>query len=425
MRFLHTSDWHLGRSFHHVGLLGAQARFVDHLVETVRAEEVDAVLVSGDVYDRAMPPPDAVTLLSEAVERLTDAGAQVVISSGNHDSAIRLGFASGLLSRAGLHIRSSISDIGRPVVVDGVAIHPIPYLEPSVAADAVRAADRTHSGVLAAAMTRVREELDRQRRPGVVMAHAFVTGGVGSDSERDISVGGVAAVHPAIFAGADYVALGHLHGQQEVATGMRYSGSPVAMSFSEHRHRKGCLLVDVGDAGVRGVDLVEAPVERPLAVLRGELDALLSDPRHRSAERAWCQVTLTDPVRPLGAMDRIRERFPHTLSLQFDPQGRPEDTGSYAERVTARSDLEVCCDFLGHVRSGLEADATERAVLAEALEAVRVERGHRVDEGHVRPGDVGVGVPGAVEAAGAPVETQHTEATASAARSEGMSEGAA
>ena len=126
MRLIHTSDWHLGRAFHGVGMLPVQARYVDHLVEVVRAERVDAVLVSGDVYDRALPSPATVELLSEAVTRVIDAGAQVVLSSGNHDSAIRLGFAARLLERAGLHIRTSLASIGSPVVVDGVAVYALP-----------------------------------------------------------------------------------------------------------------------------------------------------------------------------------------------------------------------------------------------------------------------------------------------------------
>ena len=131
MRLIHTSDWHLGRSFHRVGLLDAQASYLDHLVEVVRTEGVDAVLVSGDVYDRALPSPDTVELLSYAVTRLIDAGAVVVLSSGNHDSAIRLGFASDLLARAGLHIRTSLDSVGMPVMIKDAAIYPLPYLEPS------------------------------------------------------------------------------------------------------------------------------------------------------------------------------------------------------------------------------------------------------------------------------------------------------
>ena len=238
MRFLHTSDWHLGRSFHQVGLLGAQVRVLDHLVEVVRAEKVEAVLVSGDVYDRALPSPDTVAALGEALVRLVDAGAQVVLSSGNHDSATRLGFASGLLERSGLHIRSSVADIGRPVLVGGVAVHALPYLEPAATADALGAPTRTHAGVLAAAMDRVRADLATRGGPSVVMAHAFVTGGATSDSERDIAVGGVGAVHPDTFAGASYAALGHLHGRQEVGAGgalQRFAGGDVVQRVAAHQ----------------------------------------------------------------------------------------------------------------------------------------------------------------------------------------------
>lgn len=385
MRLIHTSDWHLGRSFHQVGLLDAQAAYLDHLVETVRAESVDAVLVSGDVYDRAMPAPDTVALLSETVTRLIDAGATVILSSGNHDSAIRLGFASDLLARAGLHIRSSLATVGQPVLLGDVAVYPLPYLEPSIAADPLGATARTHAAVLEAAMARV--SADRRTRPGpsVVMAHAFVTGGATSDSERDITVGGVAAVHPTVFDGADYVALGHLHGRQQVSETVRYSGSPVAMSFSEHRHTKGSWLVELDGSGVR-TEQVEAPVARPLAVLRGELDDLLASPRHRAAESAWCQVTLTDPIRPLGAMEAVRRRFPHTLVLQFDPQGAPVRVSSYAARASAASELDVCCDFLTHVRGGHGATEGERSVIAAAVEGVRLERADHQDEGAASPG---------------------------------------
>jgi exonuclease SbcD len=384
VRVIHTSDWHLGRSFHQVGLLGAQAAFVDHLVEVVRAESVDAVLVSGDVYDRAMPAPDTVRLLSEAVTRLVDAGASVVVSSGNHDSAIRLGFASDLLSRAGLHIRSRLDGVGEPVLVKGVAVYPLPYLEPALAAEPLGAVERTHAGVLGAAMERVRADLARRGGgPSVVMAHAFVTGGATSDSERDISVGGVSAVHPRVFEGVDYVALGHLHGRQRVEGSVRYSGSPLALSFSEARHTKGSWLVDLDADGRVRAEAVDAPVQRPLAALRGDLEDLLEDPVHTGAERAWCQVTLTDAVRPAGAMDRVRRRFPHTLELRFDPQGAPVPVQPYSRRAAGESPLEVCCGFLRHVRSGRAANDAERETLAAAIEAVRTSRGEQADEGRV------------------------------------------
>ncbi|MGL4745060.1 MAG: exonuclease SbcCD subunit D [Dermatophilaceae bacterium] len=393
MRFLHTSDWHLGRSFHQVGLLPAQAAVVDHLVEVVRDEHVDAVLVSGDVYDRAMPSPETVALLSEAVERLVDAGAQVVLSSGNHDSAVRLGFASGVLERAGLHVRTSVRDVDRPVLVGDIAVYPLPYLEPALVTEALRATESTHAAVLRAAMARVRADSATRSGRSVVMAHAFVSGCASSESERDIAVGGVSAVPPEVFAGVDYAALGHLHGRQRVDDRVRYCGSPVAMSFSEWRHRKGSLLVDLSGAEPV-ITEVDAPVMRPLAVLRGHLDDVLSSVAHRPAERAWCQVTLTDPVRPLGAMERVRRRFPHTLDIRFDPEGAVLPHRPYARRASASSAVDVCCDFLAHVRGGRVADDAERAVLTEAVEFARVTRQLGTDEGVARTTTAEVGEAG-------------------------------
>ena len=380
MRLIHTSDWHLGRSFHRVGLLDAQARYLDHLVEVVGAEGVDAVLVSGDVYDRALPSPETIELLSDGVTRLIDAGAAVILSSGNHDSAIRLGFASKLLARAGLHIRTSLDLLGTPVMIKETAVYPLPYLEPSVVADRVGARERTHAAVLTSAMEQVRT--DARSRPGtsVVMAHAFVTGGATSQSERDISVGGVSAVHPDVFTDADYVALGHLHGPQRISETVRYCGSPIALSFSEADQRKGSLLVDVSAGSLR-TETILAPVPKPLAILCGDLDDLLRDPRYRDAESAYCQITLTDAVRPMGAMEQLRRRFPDTLVLVFEPVGGQMVPLPSAASVRERSDLDLCSDFLTHVRAGNAASVQERALLATAVECSRVVRGEREDEG--------------------------------------------
>jgi exonuclease SbcD len=376
VRLLHTSDWHLGRSFHRVGLLDAQAAVLDHLVEVVRSERVDAVVVAGDVYDRALPAVDAVEVLDDVLDRLVATGATVLVTSGNHDSAQRLGFGARRSARAGLHLRTRAELAADPVLVEDrhgpVALYGLPYLEPSLAAERL-GAERSHRGVLTAAMDAVRADL--ARRPvgtrSVVAAHAFVTGAVASDSERDISVGGVGAVPADVFAGVDYAALGHLHGRQQVAHGVRYSGSPLAYSFSEHAHVKGSWLVELGADGLERVDEVAAPVPRRLALLRGTLDELLTDPRHAAAEDAWCQVVLTDAQRPAEPMERLRRRFPHTLALSFEPVGAPRDEASYAERVRGLDDLDLCCSFLSHVR-GRDAADDERAVLAAALEQGRL-----------------------------------------------------
>ena len=383
MRILHTSDWHLGRSFHRVGMLEHQAAFVDHLVEAVRSEGIDIVVLAGDVYDRALPSVDTVAVLDDALSRVLDAGAQVLLTSGNHDSAGRLGFASCVLERGGVHLRTRMGDLARPVLLGDehgpVALYGLPYLEPAMCAEHL-CAERSHQGVLTAAMARVRADL-ATRTPAtrsVVAAHAFVVGGQVSDSERDISVGGVGAVPQAVFDGVDYVALGHLHGRQRLRETVRYSGSPLAYSFSEAAHTKGSWIVDLGPSGVAAVLSLPAPVPRPLALLRGHLDDLLVDPAHLPAEQAWCQVVLTDAVRPRGAMARLQLRFPHTLSLGFEPDGALARTADYASRVRGRSEIDVCCGFLEHVR-GAGAGEAERALLARALEQSRL---GAVDEGY-------------------------------------------
>ncbi|MEU2784165.1 exonuclease SbcCD subunit D [Streptomyces sp. NPDC007110] len=379
MRLLHTSDWHLGRAFHRVNMLGAQAEFIGHLVTTAREREVDAVLVSGDVYDRAVPPLAAVELFDDALHRLADLGVPTVMISGNHDSARRLGVGAGLMGRAGIHLRTDPATCATPVVLTDdfgdVAFYGVPYLEPALVKDGFGVEKAGHEAVLAAAVRQVRADL-ASRAPGtrsVVLAHAFVTGGEPSDSERDITVGGVAAVPAGVFDGVDYVALGHLHGCQTLSERVRYSGSPLPYSFSEAGHRKSMWLVDLDAAGAVTAERIDCPVPRPLARIRGTLEDLLADPALRGHEDSWIEATLTDAVRPADPMARLSERFPHTLSLVFDPERTPgEPAVSYARRLAGRGDQEIAEDFVAHVR-GTGPDPDEQAVLRDAFDAVRAD----------------------------------------------------
>ncbi|MGW4078935.1 exonuclease SbcCD subunit D [Streptomyces asiaticus] len=408
MRILHTSDWHLGRSFHRVSLLAAQREFIDHLVTTVRDRRIDAVVVAGDVYDRAVPPLAAVELFDDALHRLADLGVPTVMISGNHDSARRLGVGAGLIDRAGIHLRTDPAGCATPVVLSDdhgeVAFYGLPYLEPGLVREELGASAAGHTAVLGAAMDRVRADL--ATRPSgtrsVVLAHAFVTGGAVSDSERDITVGGVASVPAEVFDGVDYAALGHLHGCQTITERVRYSGSPLAYSFSEAGHRKSMWVVELGAAGgAPSCERVECPVPRPLARIRGRIEELLADPDLERHEEAWVEATLTDAVRPHEPMARLARRFPHVLTLVFDPERPPEDPlASYAQRLRGRSDRQIAEDFVAHVRGGRGPDEAERALLGDALEAVRSEAHEGVvpDEGVV-PGEGAV--PGDESGAGA------------------------
>jgi exonuclease SbcD len=394
MRLLHTSDWHLGRSLHRADLRAAQSAFLDHLVDTVRAEKVDAVLVAGDIYDRAVPPVDAVELCEDALLRLNAAGARVVLISGNHDSARRLGFGSGLLDKAGVHLRTRPGALARPVMLEDshgpVAVYGVPYLEPDAVRGELPAAGagaggenaetqetaevpRGHAGVLGHAVRCIRADAGaRGVHRRVVMAHGWVAGGAASESERDITVGGIGQVPAELFGGFGYVALGHLHGQQTVAGHLRYSGSPLPYSFSEAAHRKGSWLVELDAAGTAHVEQVPAPAYRRLSVLRGPLADLLGSAAYAGYEGDFVSVTLTDPRRPEGAMDALRARFPHVLVLAFEPDGVVPDDRGYRARVAGRDDLSIAAEFVKHV-SSTPATEAERRLLTEAFEAARTE----------------------------------------------------
>ena len=384
MRLLHTSDWHLGRSFHGTPLLPQQRAVLGSLVELVRAEGIDVVLVAGDLYDRQLPPVDAVELLSETLGALREAGARVVGIAGNHDSATRVGFAEQLLSRSGVSLRGDVRRLAQPVVVpanDGgpdLAVAAVPYLEPESARHHLGAPDaRTHDTVLRVALDTVRTGLERAahgsgRLRSVVMAHAFVAGGEPCDSERPLTVGGAGRVGAQRFAGFDYVALGHLHGAQVLGDGsIRYSGSPLAYSFSEKDQRKGAWLVDMAPDGAAAAVFVELPAPRPLVALRGQLDHLLRSREVAAAEGAWVQATLTDQVLPREAMARLRARFPHAVSLHHDPPvAAGAGDGSYRDRVHDVDDLALLRGFLTHV-TGAVPDAASCRELEDAVATVR------------------------------------------------------
>ncbi|PXY26597.1 exonuclease SbcCD subunit D [Prauserella coralliicola] len=375
MRMLHTSDWHVGRTFHGADLLAEQETVLTHLADLVAGEAVDVVLVSGDVYDRAVPSAEAVRVATRAMKRIREAGAQLVITPGNHDSAARLGAFADFAAAGGLHLRTTAAELAEPVVLEDdhgpVALYGIPYLEPEIARHALGVPQaRGHTGVLTEAMRRVTEDL-AGREPGtrsVVLAHAFVTGGVGSDSERTIAVGGVEQVPGSVFDGVDYVALGHLHGAQTLAEHLRYSGSPLAYSFSETAQRKSVWLVDLDADGLAGVERRDLPVPRRLATMRGLLADLLEAPEYAGLVDCFVSATLTDRVRPVDAMRRLRERFPHAVHLDWQPEGGQATVLRYAEAVRGRSDSEIASGFLDDCR-GAPPSEREHALLTAALEA--------------------------------------------------------
>lgn len=374
MRILHTSDWHIGRTFHGVDLLADQTRVLDAIAAVVAERGVDVVVVPGDVYDRSIPSADAVAVCNRGFEAIRAAGAVIVATSGNHDSPVRLGAGAAFAAAGGLHLMTRVSALDVPVMLEDehgpVAFYGVPYLEPEITRVELGVPQaRSHAEILDVAMTRIRTDLDARRAlaPGlrsVLLAHAFVVGGEATGSERSISVGGVETVSASAFDGVDYVALGHLHSPQTLAEHVRYSGSPLPYSFGERSHRKSVWLVDVDATGLAAVERLDLPVVRGLSQLTGTLDELLHDAAFAAAEDHYVSAVLTDALRPVDAMRALQFRFPHAVHMEWQrPEGNPEL--KYRDRVRGRSDLEIAEGFLSDVRS--EATTGEVRLFEKAL----------------------------------------------------------
>jgi exonuclease SbcD len=385
MRLLHTSDWHLGRTLHGVNLHDAQSTVLERICALVESPPggipIDAVLVAGDIYDRGVPPVESVQLFERTIARLA-AHTTVIVTSGNHDSAIRLGYGAPLFQDR-IRMITDLSLIDQPVQLEAssgvrAAVYGIPYLDPdharvALAAEGGEPLPRSHQAVVGAACDRIRFDLaGREGVRGIVLAHAFVAGAEPSDSERSIMVGGVDRVAGTVFEGIAYAALGHLHGPQspEGAEGsvVRYCGSPLRYSFSEEHHAKVVLLVDVPARGPVEVTHVDIPQPRPMATLRGRLDDLLSDEAHAEHEESWVRLTVTDRVRPDSLMDRITSRFPHALQVFHEPEGSVTATKAGTTVVSERNPRELGADFISYVTK-VGASEGEIDVFAAGYEA--------------------------------------------------------
>ena len=317
MKFLHTADWHLGRIFHQLHLTVDQAHVLDQIVDIARAGKVDAILVAGDLYDRAVPPPEAVALLDRTWQRLAlDLGVPVIGIPGNHDSATRIGYGAGLLAKAGLHLISDLESAMQPLRVGDLDIFALPYAEPAeVRQWSGDETVRDHPSAMRVCIARMRPQFTRGR-PRVLIAHAFVAGVRTRESERPLSVGGAGEVPADLFQDFDFVALGHLHAPQVVSGRCVYAGSPLKYSFSEAEDQKSVLIVEIASDGTPSVRPILLYPQHDVRNIEGRLDELLAAGPADPARHDYLRITLTDSGALLNALGRLREVYPNVLQLE-------------------------------------------------------------------------------------------------------------
>lgn len=384
-RLLHTADWHIGKTLFGQPLLDDQRHVLDQLIEHVRTATPDVVVIAGDIYDRSVPPADAVELLDATLTALVGGLATpVVLIAGNHDGPERLGFGAHLLQRAGLTVRGPVDLAAAPIRFESagfpVALCPLPYAEPATVrtllGDSERGAVPDHQAALQAQIRSARAQL----RPGevaVAVAHAFVQGGrvvdhseqEYSETERQLAVGGTAVVDPSVFDGFAYVALGHLHQPQKVASAgsptVRYSGSLLQYSFAEADQARSATLVELATDGT--VQTTELPLQpkRPLRKVRGTLAQLLEQGKSDPHRHDFIAATLTDPEMLLDPLGRLREGYPNLLHIER-PQLQAGDGSLLQGDHRSRQPLDIVDDFWMSV-CGEALPEPARAVLVPLL----------------------------------------------------------
>jgi exonuclease SbcD len=325
MLLLHAADLHLGKTLHERDISPDQEAMLEGLLALLAARRPAALLLAGDLYDRSIPPPEAVRLFDSFLSRAAgaDPGLTVVAIPGNHDSAARLSFGTQLMSRAGVHIRTLPEDCVRPILVEregeAAAIWPLPFLG-SGAFGSSEGQPRGQAELFAEAMRRIGAALGSADRPGrparnVLLAHCFAAGGTASESERAF-VGQSEQVDAAAFAAFDYVALGHLHRFQKVGERGRYAGSPLAYSFAEGREPKGFVLVDLKGEGGFEAELLPFVPLRSMRRIEGPFSVLSAPGAYPECRDDFVEARLTDPEPVLNPADPLRANFPNLLSVR-------------------------------------------------------------------------------------------------------------
>lgn len=375
MRILHTSDWHIGRTFHKNPTLEALEQVFGALVGLVAEEQIDVVLAAGDIFDSSTPSAQAVKLLDAFLIRLAGVGAKVVMTSGNHDSPERLGARSAFAHQAGIHVLTETESLAIPISINdehgSVHFYGVPYIEPPLYRHIWTDAEsmRSQKDALGYGLDLVRADWSERGGRAVVLAHTFVAGAEGDscDSERDI-VGGVDKVPVSYFSDFTYAALGHIHGRATLANNIRYSGAPLHYSFSEAGKDRGGWIVDLDAEGITSVQWADLPVPRKLSVLTGTIDELLSDASLAPFESDWVCAVVTDQARPSNAHNRLLERFPHNVEVKYAPAVvHDSGTDTYAQKIAGKSDLEVIDTFLETVRNGEGTTEAEADLLRVAI----------------------------------------------------------
>jgi exonuclease SbcD len=371
MKFIHTSDWHLGRQFHNVSLIEDQRAVLTQLIEVIKHHDIDAVIIAGDIYDRSVPPTAAIELLNQVVNQICqDLKTPVIMIPGNHDGAQRLGFAAQQMAESGLFIISNYQQMASPVVLyseraGAVAFYGVPYSDPEMVRDYYQTNVSSHDELHQFLCDRLITDWDDTQHH-VLISHCFVDGAFESESERPLSIGGSDRVDSRHFAPFDYVALGHLHQpQKKTHDYIRYSGSLMQYSFSEQHHRKGVTLVEFGPDGFESATTLELKAPHQMRIIEGEMASIIEQAASDPHCNDYLLIRLTDRHAILDPMTKLRQVYPNVLHIEKPGMliGADIEIGRAKLR---RGELEMFKDFYLEVQrqpiSSEQADIVQQII---------------------------------------------------------------
>ncbi|NWQ41643.1 exonuclease SbcCD subunit D [Bacillus sp. EB106-08-02-XG196] len=379
MKFIHTADWHLGKLVHGVYMTDNQREALNQFIEIVAEEKPDAVVIAGDLYDRSVPPTEAVELLDEILFTINvELKTPVVAIAGNHDSAERLSFGSSWYKHSQFYLSGKLSDSFKPVQVNGVNFYLVPFAEPGVVRQLL-ADDSIHShqDAMKALIGRMEENLN-PNEPNVLVGHAFVLGGKTSDSERVLSVGGSGCVGAELFEPFSYTALGHLHSPDAIKHDkVKYSGSLLKYSFSEAKQNKSISIIEMDEKGIFSHRYRSLSPTHDMRELEGRLEELL-DPYFYEKQKLndYLKITLLDEGALLDPINKLRQVYPNVLHLErkIDITDLKKKQSFNITQNEKKSELDLFEQFYSEMTTS-EFTADKKEVMADVIGKVLREEG--------------------------------------------------
>lgn len=374
MKLIHLSDIHLGKRVNEFSMLEDQAHILKKILAVVDEEKPNGVLIAGDVYDKSVPSTEAVQLFDDFLVRLAERKLPVFIISGNHDSPERLSFANRLIDAVGIHLAPVYNGVVEPITLSDeygpVNVYMLPFIKPAHVRGFFPDTEITgYSDAVAAAIGRM--NIDKTQR-NVLITHQFVTGAQRSDSE-ELSVGGTDNIGAEVFCDFDYVALGHIHGPQNMDSGrIRYCGSPLKYSFSEAAQQKSVTVAELKEKGALEIHTVPLIPRRDMVELKGSYQQLTLREFYENTtyQEDYTHITLTDEEDIPDAVAKLRTVYHNLMKLDYDnTRTRHSAAISGAENVETRAPIDLFAEFY-ELQNGLPMSAAQTELVAALIEKI-------------------------------------------------------